>query len=92
MKQIISPHDKFFKEVFSDKENAAEFIANYLPENIVRLLDLNSLELKKDTFIDANLKEYFSDLLFKLKLKNGSEGRCDYGYSGRFLQRGRDEV
>lgn len=74
MDQITNPHDKFFKEVFTRRDTAGEFLRNYLPPDVVRLLDLDSLEYTKDSFIDKHLKEYFSDLLCKAYLKDGSPG------------------
>jgi len=38
----------------------------------VALLDLNTLELTKDSFIDQRLREYYSDLLYRVQLKNGT--------------------
>ena len=74
MTEISNPHDKFFKEVFTRRNGAKEFLRHYLPENVVELLDLDSLEYTKDTFVDTQLKEYFSDLLFRAQLKDGSPG------------------
>lgn len=74
MTEIDNPHDKFFKKVFSGRETAAEFLQNYLPSDMVRLLDLESLEYTKDSFVDKHLKEYFSDLLFRAYFKDGSPG------------------
>ena len=74
MTEISNPHDKFFKEVFTRKATTEEFLRHYLPEDVVELLDLDSLEYTKDTFVDRHLKEYFSDLLLKLYLKDGSPG------------------
>ena len=59
MTEITNAHDKFFKEVFTRKDTAEEFLRHYLPENVVGLLDLDSLEYTKDSFIDRHLKEYF---------------------------------
>lgn len=74
MTEITNAHDKFFKEVFTRKDTAEEFLRHYLPENVVGLLDLDSLEYTKDSFIDRHLKEYFSDLLLRLYLNDGSPG------------------
>lgn len=63
-------HDKFFRKIFSENENTRSFLQNYLPQNILNLLDLNHLHIQKDSFIDENLKNSYSDLLFKSKLKN----------------------
>ena len=69
MAEIENPHDKFFKEVFGQPDIAADFIANFLPAEVVAELDLSAPELVKDTFIDAGLQEHFSDLLYKVKLR-----------------------
>ena len=70
MTEITNPHDKFFKEVFGRAEIAAEFMANYLPAEVVASLDLTAPELVKDSFIDKSLQEHFSDLLYKVKLRD----------------------
>ena len=74
MTDITNPHDKFFKEVFSRQEVVADFLRNYLPDDVVKLIDLGSLEYTKDSFMDEHLREYFSDLLFKVYLKDDSLG------------------
>ncbi len=70
---ISKPHDKFFKDVFSRPEVAQDFCRHYLPREIVELLDLSTLTQAKDSFVDENLRESFSDLLFKIKLKTGRD-------------------
>ena len=37
--KIFNPHDKYFKEVLSRRENAKDFLRQYLPENIIKLID-----------------------------------------------------
>jgi predicted transposase/invertase (TIGR01784 family) len=69
MAEIDNPHDKFFKEVFGQPDIAADFMANYLPAEVVAELDLSAPELVKDSFVDASLQEHFSDLLYKVKLR-----------------------
>ncbi len=73
MTDIHQPHDKFFKRLFSRPEVARDFIENYLPENVLRRLDLDSLQLMKDTFVDAKLRGRFSDVLCRVRLANGKE-------------------
>lgn len=67
---LQNPHDKFFKESLSDIEVAKDFIANYLPASILEAVDVNTLEVQKDSFINEELQEYFSDLLFKVGITN----------------------
>lgn len=48
---IQNPHDKFLKETFSNIKVAKDFIKNYLPQSILDLVDINTLEPQKDSFI-----------------------------------------
>ena len=49
------PHDKFFKELMSRKKSALDFLRYYLPEEIVNQLDLPTLSISKDSFVDKEL-------------------------------------
>ena len=73
MTEISNPHDKFFKEVFSRREVAVDFLRNYLPNDIFSCLDEESISLKKDSFVDKELAAYFSDLLYQTSLKDGTD-------------------
>jgi predicted transposase YdaD len=75
--EFPNPHDRFFKEVFGRPETARDFLANYLPREAAETLDLLNLELVKDSFVDSKLREYFSDLLYRVGLKRG-EGAFVY--------------
>ena len=69
-KDIINSHDSLFKSIFSNKKNAIDFFNNYLPKNIINLIDFSHTEIIKDSFVDKQLKQHFSDLLYKIKIKN----------------------
>ena len=70
MADITSPHDKFFKENFSQLEIMRDFLRNYLSPEVRDLLNLDQITLQKDSFIDNEYKEHFSDLLFMVPMKN----------------------
>jgi predicted transposase/invertase (TIGR01784 family) len=70
---LSNPHDRFFKDLFSRQEIARDFLHHYLPTDIIPLLDLTALEISKDSFIDPDLQEHFSDLLYKVALQAGNE-------------------
>jgi predicted transposase/invertase (TIGR01784 family) len=74
MTEISNPHDRFFKEVLSRPEAARDFVVHYLPDEVTALLDLDSLEVTKDSFVDKDLREHFSDLLYRFDLADGSPG------------------
>ena len=69
MEQITRPHDRFFKEAFSQVETARDFVRHYLPGEMTALLNLDSLEVRKDSFVNEALKERFSDLVYQVDLK-----------------------
>jgi predicted transposase/invertase (TIGR01784 family) len=71
--EIPNPHDRFFKQVFSEKENALDFMIHYLPPEILSLVDLDSVEIAKDSSVDEELRESFSDILYRVDL-GGSPG------------------
>lgn len=71
--KLQNPHDTFFKETFGDTEVAKDFLNHYLPNSLMDVVDLHSLEPQKDSFVDKNLDESFSDLLFKAVIQ-GEEG------------------
>ncbi len=73
MAEIMNPHDSFFKEMFTKKEVARDHLLNFLPAEVLSHLDLGTLVTTKDTFVDPELKEHYSDLLYKVSRKDASE-------------------
>jgi len=59
MNKISNPHDKLFREIWSDAENVRSFLQHYLPAEVLALTDLGSLEIRKDSFVEKDLREYF---------------------------------
>jgi len=72
MPDLANPHDRFFKESMSHPEVATDFLRHYTPPEVSRLLDLASLEMVPGSFVDRELQEHFSDLLYKVALLDGS--------------------
>lgn len=70
--KIQNVHDKFFKEMFGRIEIVEDFLNNYLPKDLVDLIDVNTLEPQKDSFVNKELTESFSDLLFKVDINRKS--------------------
>jgi predicted transposase/invertase (TIGR01784 family) len=63
-------HDKFIKSILGETKTAKSFLENYLPKEIIPLIDLNYLKPIKDSFVDSKLKEHFTDLIYKTKTKD----------------------
>ena len=69
-KRYHNIHDIFVRESFSDSERAVAFFERFLPETIIHHLNLATLTVLKETYINETLKEYFSDLVFEVSLKS----------------------
>lgn len=67
-------HDNLVKHAFSDVENARGVIATALDAAIVARIDLSSLSLLPGSFVDENLQDRCSDLLYSARI-SGREAR-----------------
>ena len=70
---VRTPHDSFFKGAFAMPEVTREFLARYLPPTVVERLDLNILQLEKDSFVREDLRKRYGDLLYRTSLKRGGD-------------------
>jgi predicted transposase/invertase (TIGR01784 family) len=66
-------HDKFFQKALENPIVAREFFNMHLPPHIKALFSPTTLTLENDSFIESNLKESITDVLFSVKI-NDSEG------------------
>ena len=70
MDVLKQPHDKFFRSTFGQVLVASDFLNNYLPKELIKIIDIDTLEPQKDSFINEKLKEEFADLLYKVNINN----------------------
>ncbi|MBK8046896.1 MAG: Rpn family recombination-promoting nuclease/putative transposase [Anaerolineales bacterium] len=68
-----NPHDSFFKAVFARPELTGEFLQQFLPPAVIAELDLSTLALRKDSFIDEEFRQQFADLLYAVQLTDQSQ-------------------
>ncbi|HRQ37627.1 MAG TPA: Rpn family recombination-promoting nuclease/putative transposase [Chloroflexota bacterium] len=69
---------QFPRDSFGRPEIARNYLEEYLPADLLALLDLDSLILQEGTFIDESLREQQSDLLYQTRLKG--DGRALFLY------------
>lgn len=67
-----NPHDSFFREVWTNPETVRSFIENYLPQGIVSAVNLDTLEICKDSYVTDELSDFFSDILYKVTIGDDS--------------------
>lgn len=62
---IKHPHDHFFKVMFSDPEKVKEFLNGALSVKINSKLDFESLRQDPNSYIDEQLKDFYSDVVYE---------------------------
>ena len=60
-------HDRLFRAVFSDVSEAASLLQNALPDAIRHSFDWTTLSRREGTFIDAELRQSETDLLYQVE-------------------------
>ena len=71
--QVANIHDAFFKQVLSDPKLADTFLREHLPADVVGLFGPEPPEPVPGSFVDEDLRQHHSDLLFRVRLKTGSD-------------------
>ena len=73
MEQLPTPHNNFFQFAPSHLPNARSLIETQLSQTALAELDLDTLTLQSGSFVDPELREKFSDLLFSVRVIGDEE-------------------
>jgi len=71
--QKSQKHDTVFKTAMRDKAVAKDMIENYIPKDVVNKINLNSLEVCHASYVDGELKQFHSDMVYQVALKSGED-------------------
>jgi predicted transposase/invertase (TIGR01784 family) len=71
MTVLTNPHDAFFKKMLSDVRIARDFLNIHLPPSFKKICDLNSIQIAPGSFVEDNLRQHFSDILYSIKTAKG---------------------
>ncbi|ENM2867270.1 Rpn family recombination-promoting nuclease/putative transposase [Citrobacter koseri] len=66
-----TPHDAVFKTFLCHPNTAHDFLEIHLPLALLELCDLSTLKLESGSFIEEDLRAYYSDVLWSLKTTGG---------------------
>ena len=69
-------HDRFMKSVLSEASQVREFLQRLLPPPLSAQLDLDTLQIERTSFLAGQLREVFSDALFRVQLKGAGKKEC----------------
>ncbi len=72
---MANPHDALVKWTFAQPERAADELRSALPATITARLDWSSLLLEPGSFVDPELTERLTDLLFSVRTTDGSTAK-----------------
>ncbi|MBJ3815321.1 Rpn family recombination-promoting nuclease/putative transposase [Shimwellia pseudoproteus] len=70
----VTPHDLVFKQFLTHPATARDFMELHLPPALRALCDFRTLRLESGSFVEEQLRPYFSDVLYSLKTRNGASG------------------
>ncbi|MBK5931278.1 Rpn family recombination-promoting nuclease/putative transposase [Halochromatium salexigens] len=73
MDEINNPHDVYFRESFTRREIAQDFLRQHLPAELLEVVDLDSLEISKDSYVSKELRASYSDLVYRLRWRMPDE-------------------
>lgn len=69
-----TPHDAAFRQFLTQPEIARDFMELHLPPELRAICDLSTLKLESGSFVEDDLRQYFSDVLYSLKTTTGDDG------------------
>lgn len=69
-----TPHDAAFRSFLANPGVARDFLELHLPAEYRQLCDLTTLKLEPCTFVEPDLHQYASDILWSVKTTSGEDG------------------
>ncbi|WP_312828825.1 Rpn family recombination-promoting nuclease/putative transposase [Pantoea anthophila] len=66
-----TPHDAMFRQFLTQPDVARDFMEIHLPAELREICDLSTLTLESGSFVEDDLRQYFSDVLYSLKTRAG---------------------
>ena len=67
---VHQPHDKLARKALSDIIVAKELIQKHLPPELVKRIDIDSVQLTNKSFVSEEMKELHSDVIYKCNIDN----------------------
>ena len=70
-KSTATPHDATFRQFLTQPDIARDFMKLHLPAELRAVCDLSMLKLESGSFVEDNLRQYFSGVLYSPKTAAG---------------------
>ncbi|HON12350.1 MAG TPA: Rpn family recombination-promoting nuclease/putative transposase, partial [Chitinispirillaceae bacterium] len=66
--KIQHAHDRLFRESMQDIDIARKLSFSALPSKVKNRIDWETLEIVKESWVDENLREHRSDVIYRAKI------------------------
>jgi len=66
-----TPHDATFRQFLTQPDVARDFMQLHLPAELRAICDLTTLKLESGSFVEDDLRQFYSDVLYSLKTSAG---------------------
>lgn len=73
MDRVPTPHNNLFQWTMSHLENARNLIETNFPQEILSVVDLNTLQMEPGSFVDSALRKKQSGLLLSAKMVDSAD-------------------
>ena len=67
------PHDALFKRIMENDIAAKEFLNEYLPVEVKDIVDLETIKVQKESYIEPNLTKRLSDIVYSVNTKDNKD-------------------
>jgi len=69
-------HDSLFKRIMECEIAAKEFLDEYVPAEIKAMINLDSVKVEKESYIEPNLTKRLSDIIYSVDLKGKQDEKA----------------
>jgi hypothetical protein len=66
-------HDRYFRFVLHVRSIARDLLQLGVPRDVLNLIELQDMELTSDSFVDRQLKAYFTDVCYTTRTTDGND-------------------
>ena len=81
MSQITDPHDRCFRQLMTNLDNARSFFRRYLTTELQANIDLDTLELQEGSKVTQAFQQLHLDMLYRVDFKNTTDpSQIQQGY------------
>ena len=69
-------HDALFKRIMESEIAAKEFIDEYLPAEVKDMINLDSVKVEKESYVEPNLTKRLSDIIYSVDVKGKQDEKA----------------